>query len=401
MKDIELSDFSQGALKGIRVIDFSRYIAGPYCAALLGYLGAEVIRVEKPTGGEDRFVTPIHDGSSSLLFMTGFGKKALTLDLKAVEAKEIIKRLVTTADIVVANMPPKVLKKLGLDYESLKSIKRDIILTTQTCFGHEGPWSDFNGFDGIAQVMSGSAFMSGTEDEPRRCATPYVDYTTAIFGAFGTLAALRQRDEFGAGQHVQASLLGSAIGAFSGAIIEQEALKTNRRPEGNRGQTSAPTNIFKTLDGSIITQVVGNGLFGRLAVVLGKPEWETDKRFQTDVLRAEHRHFICDVVSDWAADLRTDEAVQILSAAGVPSGPVLGISEVANHPQVEAMNFLQNVEYASSKNISPAVRVPLDFSNYAPVLEGPPQIGEHSEETLLEIGYTCLEIENFKINGVI
>ena len=401
MKHKEVKAFSKGALKGIRVIDFSRYIAGPYCARLLAYLGADVIRVEKPSGGEDRFVTPLYGDTSALLSMTGLGKRGLTLDLKSPDSRVIVERLVESADVIIANMPGKVLKRLGLDYDSLKSLKRDIILTTQTCFGHDGPWSDWAGFDGIAQVMSGSAFMSGTEEEPRRSAAPYADYTTAVMGAFGTMAALRQRDQDGEGQHVQTSLLGSAIGAFSSAIIEQETLSTDRRPDGNRGQTTAPTDIFKTRDGSIITQVVGNGLFSRIAKVIGKPEWVDDVRFESDQSRAEHRNFICETVAEWASQFTTEKVLEELSSLGVPCGPVLGVTEVASHPQVDAMGFVEAITPLSSEGKIHATRIPLDFSNYKSSLGQPPDIGEHSEEVLKEIGFNDSEIQQFINSRVI
>jgi crotonobetainyl-CoA:carnitine CoA-transferase CaiB-like acyl-CoA transferase len=401
MEQKEVKALSKGALKGVRVIDFSRYIAGPYCARLLAYLGADVIRVEKPSGGEDRFVTPLYGDTSALLAMTGLGKRGLTLDLKLPDSRVVVERLVKAADVVIVNMPAKVLKRMGLDYDSLKSIKRDIILTTQTCFGHDGPWSDWAGFDGIAQVMSGSAFMSGTEEEPRRSAAPYADYTTAVLGAFGTMAALRQRDRDGEGQHVQTSLLGSAIGVFSSAIIEQETLGTDRRPDGNRGQTTAPTDIFKTRDGSIITQVVGNGLFARIAKVVGKPEWIDDIRFQSDESRAEHRNFICETVGEWASKFTTEKVLEQLSDLGVPCGPVLGVTEVASHPQVDAMSFVESINPVSSEGKIHATRVPLDFSSYKSSLGQPPSIGEHSEEVLKEIGFNDSEIRRFRNSRVI
>ena len=401
MEQKEVKALSKGALKGVRVIDFSRYIAGPYCARLLAYLGADVIRVEKPSGGEDRFVTPLYGDTSALLAMTGLGKRGLTLDLKLPDSRVVVERLVKAADVVIVNMPAKVLKRMGLDYDSLKSIKRDIILTTQTCFGHDGPWSDWAGFDGIAQVMSGSAFLSGTEEEPRRSAAPYADYTTAVLGAFGTMAALRQRDRDGEGQHVQTSLLGSAIGVFSSAIIEQETLGTDRRPDGNRGQTTAPTDIFKTRDGSIITQVVGNGLFARIAKVVGKPEWIDDIRFQSDESRAEHRNFICETVGEWASKFTTEKVLEQLSDLGVPCGPVLGVTEVASHPQVDAMSFVESINPVSSEGKIHATRVPLDFSSYKSSLGQPPSIGEHSEEVLKEIGFNDSEIRRFRNSRVI
>ena len=386
------NNLQQGALKGIRVLDFSRYIAGPYCAGLLAYLGADVIRIEKPSGGEDRFVSPISEGSSPLLFMTGNRKRSLGLDLKAPDAVAIVKQLVTHADVVVANMPPAALIQLGLDYETLSAIKPDIILTTQTCFGHEGPWADRGGFDGIAQAMSGAAFMSGFPDEPRRSTAPYVDYSTAVLGAFGTLAAIRQRDQTGKGQHVQASLLGSAMAVFSTAIIEQEALQPNRIPTGNRGQTGAPTDVFKATNGSVITQVVGNGLFRRVTKVIGKPEWNDDPRFSTDELRGNNRDVVCDAVGKWVAERTAEEAVETFAREGVPCGPVLNLIDAAAHPQVSAMGFLEEVSFPNVDNKTKAPRVPLDFSGYKPISAGPPQVGEHSADILLEIGFSQGEV---------
>ena len=386
------NNLQQGALKGIRVLDFSRYIAGPYCAGLLAYLGADVIRIEKPSGGEDRFVSPISDGSSPLLFMTGNRKRSLGLDLKLPDAVAVVKQLVMQADVVVANMPPATLIQLGLDYETLSAIKSDIILTTQTCFGHEGPWADRGGFDGIAQAMSGAAFMSGFPDEPRRSIAPYVDYSTAVLGAFGTLAAIRQRDQTGKGQHVQASLLGSAMAVFSTAIIEQEALQPNRIPTGNRGQTGAPTDVFKATNGSVITQVVGNGLFRRVTKVIGKPEWNDDPRFSTDELRGNNRDIVCDAVGKWVAERTAEEAVETFAREGVPCGPVLNLIDAAAHPQVSAMGFLEEVSFPNVDNKTKTPRVPLDFSGYKPISVGPPQVGEHSADILLEIGFSQEEV---------
>ncbi|MCZ6665084.1 MAG: CoA transferase, partial [Gammaproteobacteria bacterium] len=166
----------RNALDGIRVIDFSRYIAGPYCATLLAYLGADVIRVEKPDGGEDRFVSPVSETASAVFLQTGCNKRSLCLDLKHERALEIVRRLVESADVVIANMPPAVLRRMGIDYQSLCAIKPDIVLTTQTAYGHEGPWRDRLGFDGNGQAMSGSAFLSGQPGQPSRSATPFVDF---------------------------------------------------------------------------------------------------------------------------------------------------------------------------------------------------------------------------------
>ncbi|MGH7345125.1 MAG: CoA transferase, partial [Candidatus Rokuibacteriota bacterium] len=180
----------EGVLTGVRVLDFGRYIAGPYCAALLGDLGADVIRIERAGGGEDRWVAPVaEDGIGAMYVVMNRNKRAMTLDPACPEGREIVKKLVATADVVVANLPPEVLRSLALDLESLRQVKADIILTTVTAYGAGGPWSAKHGFDGIGQVMCGSSYLTGTPEQPLRAAVAWVDCGTASLAAFGTLAA--------------------------------------------------------------------------------------------------------------------------------------------------------------------------------------------------------------------
>ncbi len=390
-----------GILHGVRVLDFSRYIAGPYCAALLAGLGADVVRIEKPGGGEDRFVGPVAEGLSAIFLKTGLNKRSMTLDLTRPGARAVVERLVGGADVVIANMPPAVLARMGLDYETLAAIRPDIVLTTQTCFGHTGPWSERGGFDGIAQMMSGAAWFSGTPGQPQRTAAPLVDFSTAVLGAFGTLAALVQRDATGVGQHVQASLLGSALTAMSGPLLEQAVLGLNREPSGNRGQIGAPADVFRASDGHLTTLVLGDGLFRRLARVVGQPQWVDDPRFASDELRGEHRDEICDAVAAWVAARGRDAAVEELAAAGVPCGPVLDLVEALAHPQVQAMQFMQQIAVAGLANTVPAPRMPLDFSAWQPPHAPPPRIGEHTEAVLGEAGYSSAEIDALRADGVI
>lgn len=182
-----------GVLDGIRVLDFGRYIAGPFCAALLADLGAEVIRIERIGGGEDRGFIPVGagpDGGGAMFLAMNRNKLGMTLDPAAPKGREIVKKLVATADVVVANLPPQVLRALGLDLDSLRLVKPDIILTTVTGFGAGGPLSHRHGFDGIGQAMSGAAYLSGTPEQPITIKLPWVDFGTACLSAFGTLAAL-------------------------------------------------------------------------------------------------------------------------------------------------------------------------------------------------------------------
>ena len=197
----------------------------------------------------------------------------MTLDPMRPEGQEIVRKLVATADVVIANLPPQQLAPMRLDYESLKAVKPDIILTTVTAYGRGGPYSDRVGFDGIGQVMSGAVYMTGTEEQPYRAQVPWVDFGTALHCAFGTMAALMARKMTGKGQWVEGALLATAVTFGNALLIEQAVIAPNRVPTGNRGQTAAPVDIFRTRDGWILAQVIGQPLFKRWANLMGEPHW--------------------------------------------------------------------------------------------------------------------------------
>src|SRR5499425_3283567 len=297
-------------LAGIRVLDFGRYIAGPYCAALLADLGADVIRIERRGGGEDRWVAPVGpDGVGAMFLVMNRNKRAMTLDPACPEGREIVKKLVATADVVVANLPPEVLRSLSLDLDSLRRVKPDIILTTVTAFGAGGPWSHKHGFDGIGQVMSGAAYMTGTPEQPYRAAVAWVDCGTASLAAFGTLAALIERQKTGRGQRVEGALLRTAIAFNNPALVEQQVIQANRTPTENRGQTSAQSDLFRTKDGWIIAYAIGNPMFVRWAKLLGEDGWLTDARFRDDEARGNHGEVISKRMSEWTGARTTAQAL--------------------------------------------------------------------------------------------
>src|SRR6201994_4432304 len=227
-----------GVLDGIRVLDFGRYIAGPFCAALLGDLGAEVIRIERPGGGEDRGMIPVGagaDGGGALFLAMNRNKRGMTLDPASPKGREIVKKLVATADVVVANLPPSVLRSLALDLDSLRQVKPDIILTTATGFGAGGPLSPKHGFDGIGQAMGGAIYLSGPPEQPIMLKMSWVDFGTASLSAFGTMAALMERGKTGQGQKVEGALLRTAIAFGNSTLIEQALTGVNRVATVNRG----------------------------------------------------------------------------------------------------------------------------------------------------------------------
>jgi crotonobetainyl-CoA:carnitine CoA-transferase CaiB-like acyl-CoA transferase len=221
------------------------------------------------------------------------------------EAREIIKRLVATADVVVANLPAAQLRNMGIDYPTLRAIRPGIILVTQSAFGDRGPYADRGGFDGVGQAMSGAMYISGTPGSPVKGAAPYVDFGTAVLSAFGTLAALMHRERTGLGQEVKGTLLGTALATFGSHLAEQGATGRDRVGSGNRVQTSAPSAVFATLDGHILTHVVGNGLFRRWARLMGdESRWTADPLYKDDDARGEHSEIILERMSAWCAEPR-------------------------------------------------------------------------------------------------
>ena len=396
---------SRSVLANVRVLDFGRYVAGPYCATLLGFLGAEVIRIERREGGEDRYIAPVASGGEGgVFFQTGCNKKSVTLDPAKPEARDIIARLVASADIVVANLPSAQLHSMGLDYETLRTIRPDIILTTQTAFGDAGPYANRGGFDGVGQAMSGAMYISGEPGAPVKAAAPYVDFGTAVLTALGTLAALLHRERTGEGQEVKGTLLGTAIATFGSHLAEQGATAINRRGSGNRVQTSAPSAVFPTSDGHVLTHVVGNGLFRRWARLMGdEVRWTGDESYRSDDSRGDHSEAILARMSEWCAARTTTEALEALNGAGLPAAPVYTPQQTLDDPQVAAMQFLHAVsDYPGLERPVPVSGLPVRLS----VTPGvgptrPPLLGEHTDQVLAQLGYTEAQIAALKAQGAV
>jgi crotonobetainyl-CoA:carnitine CoA-transferase CaiB-like acyl-CoA transferase len=389
-------------LSGIRVLDFGRYIAGPYCATLLGYLGAEVIRIERPGGGEDRYVAPLSgdDTEGALFFMTACNKKSMTLRLGTPEAADIVKKLVGSADVVVANLPPGALARLGLDYAALTAVKPDIILTTITAFGTSGPIAARGGFDGVGQAMSGAMHLSGTPGFPVKSLAPYVDYSTASLSAFGTMAAIMERSRSGKGQHVEASLLRTGCSVFGYHLIEQAALGADRTGTGNRVQTNGPSDVFATADGHVLVHTVGDGLFRRWAELIGEDGWLSDPRFASDQLRGDHRDELCERVQEWCGGLTTEEVLSRLGEAGIPCGPVLTPRQTLEHPQVQALDLYRNVAF-NGKTV-PVPDLPVELSETeSGIAASPPVLGADTDEVLAKLGYGADDIEALRAQGIV
>ena len=386
-----------GILSNIRVLDFGRYIAGPFCGALLGDLGADVIRVEKVDGSEDRFTTPVNDeGIGATFLQLNRNKRGFTLNPRKPGGREVLAKLVASADVVIANLPPDTLQTMGLDYASLTAIKPDIILTSSTAFGSSGPYGNRVGFDGVAQAMSGNMHLTGHADEPMKNYFPYVDYCTAALNTVGTLAAIVHRMNTGEGQHVEGALLASAITIAGGGLLEQALTNVNRTASGNRGQTAGPSDAFQTRDGWIMVQIVGNPLFERWAKLMAEDHWLTDARFASDEGRGTHGALISERMSTWTAERTTSQAVVELEAARIPCGEVLEPAQTLVNEQVTAMGFIEEVSYPGVPGY-PLTRFPVDLSKTPGTVRlRPPTLGEHTRSILVELGYSSHDIDRLE-----
>ena len=392
-----------GVLEGVKVLDFGRYIAGPFCGALLADYGAEVIRIERVNGSEDRYVTPVsEDGQGAMFLQLNRNKLGLTLNPTKEKGQEIVKKLVQKSDIVIANLPEQTLKSMGLDYEELKEINPGIILTSNTAFGTTGPYAERVGFDGVAQAMSGAMDMTGEPEQPTKAYAPYVDFCSASLAAFGTLLAYLEKQKTGKGQRVQTSLLQTALTTTNSLLIEQEILNINRVASLNRAQTSGPSDTFKTKDGWILVQTVGGPLFERWVNLMGEKDWLEDKRFKDDLSRGENGHLISERMSEWCAERTSKEAIMELEGSRIPVGEVLKASETLKEEHILKKGSFVKLNYPTMDKEYSVVGPAVELSKNPGVIKSrSPQLGEHNEEILSGLGYSQDEITQLKSERLI
>ncbi|HYX54358.1 MAG TPA: CoA transferase [Candidatus Limnocylindrales bacterium] len=390
-------------LAGIRVIDFGRFIAGPYCAMLLADMGADVIRVDRRQGSEDRYIAAVTDtGEGGGFLSLNRNKRNLTLDTAKPQSAEIIRRLVKSADVVVANLPVNVMKGMGLDYDALRAIRPDIILARISTFGPDGPYGNRVGFDTVAQAMCGAMSLTGFPGTPVRSLVPFADFGTALHTAFGVMVAIYHRSRTGQGQVVDGSLLATSITFMQGMLAERSVLGIERRQLGNTSFYAAPSDTYRTTNGCIVVSVVGNDMFARWAQLVGHPEFVSDPRFAGDQLRADNRAPIEQAMNEWLASRTTEQAITELEKARIPAGPVLELAQVLEDPQVKARELLKYVDHPGAPRPVPLAQTAVRLSATPPEIRcRAALLGEHTDEVLREIGYSEDDITELRRKEVV
>ncbi len=392
-----------GPLEGIRVVDFGRFIAAPYCAMLLADFGADVIRVERRDGGEDRRLGPVTESGEGGLFLNlNRNKRGITLDIGHPKAREIIRRLVAGADIVIVNLPLSVMRKLGLDYDALREIKEDIILVMASAFGPDGPYANRLGFDGIAQAMSGAMGLTGFEGTPVRSIVSWADYGTALHAAFGAMTALYHRQKTGQGQVIDVSLLATGIAFMTPLLAELKTRGIRREQLGNTAYYAAPSDAYQTKDGWIMVPTVGGPMFKRWARLIGREDLVDDPRFKDDISRGNNAPLLNEAMSKWCSERTRGQAIAELEAGKIPCGPCYTLDEVLSDPQVNSRGLLQNVEFPGGSQPVPITAPPVRLGRTPPAQNRrAPMLGEHTDSVLEELGFTSTEILELREQKVV
>ncbi|MDP1841334.1 MAG: CoA transferase [Reyranella sp.] len=392
-----------GVLEGIRVLDFGRYIAGPFCGTMLGDLGAEVIRIEKLDGSEDRWVTPVVEGGEGAMFLQmGRNKLGLTLNPMKPEGREIVKKLVAVSDVVIANLPYEDLQKMGIDYDTISAINPRIILATTSTFGSEGPYATRVGFDTIGQAMSGAMFLSGDGEVPTRMNAPFVDFGTALLNTVGVLAALIDRAKSGKGQKVETALLRTAINITNGHLIEQAMLSLNRIATLNRGFTAGPSDTFKCKDGWIYAMTIGQPLFVRWCKLMGDEALAKDPRFKDDLARGDNGEALSSIMQKWCDARTTAEALAALEANRIPAGPVYTPQQALDDRHVKDANFMHPMDFPGAAKPVPVLQEPVKLSRTPlTIRRRAPTLGEHTDQILRELGYEPAVIQKLRDDRVV
>ena len=376
-----------GPLEGIKVLDLTRVLAGPYATMILSDLGADVIKIEQPEiGDESRNFGPFKNGFSLYFMSVNRGKRSITLDLKTDRGKDIFKQLVKQSDILVENFRPGTMKKLGLDYETLAAEHPALIYAACSGFGQTGPFAEKGAYDMIIQGMGGIISITGEPDGPPvRVGTSISDITAALFTTIGILSALHNRNSTGKGQLVDVAMLDSLVAVLENAIVRYFATDEIPQPLGSRHPAITPFEAFESADGHIIIAIGNDTLWAKFCEHVDQKNLISDPRFSTNVERTANHSELFPILSEIMRQRTTDEWIDALENIGVPCGPINTIDKVVNHPQVQARDMITHVIHQMTGAVE-VPGLPIKLSDTPGDVDIPaPNLGEHTVEILTDV----------------
>ncbi len=393
-----------GPLSGLRILDLTRVLAGPYTTMILADLGAEVIKIEQPgIGDESRNFGPFKNGFSLYFMSINRGKKSITLNLKSDRGKQVFKDLLRQCDILIENYRPGTMKKLGLDYETLSDEFPSLIYAACSGFGQTGPLSEQGAYDMIIQGMGGIISITGEPDKPPvRVGTSISDISAALFTSIGILSALHHRNQTGNGQMVDVAMLDSLVAILENAIVRYFATNEIPQPLGTRHPVITPFEAYESSDGYVIIAIGNDSLWEKFCRHVGYEELISDNRFCTNADRTENHSDLYQIISSIMGLRTTDDWIESLGTIGVPCGPINSIDEVVSQEQVKAREMITKVAHQLT-GIVEIPGVPIKLSDTPGSVDKPaPSLGEHTEEILKNfLDYNSEDIIMLKRESVI
>lgn len=396
---MEHSSATPKALGHIRVLDLSRVLAGPWCSQNLADLGADVIKIERPGGGDDtrawgppyaRDTEGNNTSEAAYYLSANRGKRSVTVDIASAEGQALLRELVRHCDVVLENYKVGQLKRYGLDYDSLKAVKPDLVYCSVTGFGQDGPYAHRPGYDFLIQGMGGLMSVTGERDDlpgggPQKAGVALTDLMTGMYATIAVMAALTHRDRSGQGQYIDMALLDVQVAML--ANMGSNYLNSGKPPKrwGNAHQNIVPYQTFACNDGYIIVATGNDGQYQKFVETGGRPELASDARFVSNPLRVQHRDTLVPILAEMVAGHSRAFWIEQLEAVGVPCGPINDIGEVFANPQVQAREMVVQVPHPTAGKVS-LVRSPMRLSATPATYDmAPPLLGQHTDEVLREV----------------
>ncbi len=391
-------------LEGIKVLDLSRALAGPYCTMMLADMGAEVIKIEIPERGDDSraWGPPFIEGESAYFISVNRNKKSMTLNLKKEKSVEIIHRLIKQADVLIENFRPGTMEKLSLSYDEVKEINPKIIYCSISGFGQDGPYRLLPGMDQVLQGMGGLMSITGEPDGPPiKVGVAVADIAGGMFAAYGIVVALFNRETGGKGQMIDLSLLDCQVAWLTYRAGSFFASGEIPKPLGSGHPVIVPYQAFKAKDVYVNVAAGNDQLWQKFCKALGLENIMNEQRFATNAMRVKNREEIIEIIGDVICTKKADEWLKILTEAGVPCGPIYNMDKIFSDPQVLHREMVKELEHPTAGKVK-VTGIPIKLSNTpGEILKAPPVLGQHTKEILSELGFKEIEIEKLYEEKVI